>query len=72
MAMAEAAGQETRVLTGLKWIFFAIGLSCLLLFLLEPDIHAHPELVLLAGTGLLGALILRALGNLLGPSTEMD
>jgi hypothetical protein len=70
--MAEARGHETRVLSGLKWIFFSMGLVALVLFLMEPDIHAHPQLVLLAGTGLLGAVTLRALIGLLGPSPDLE
>ncbi len=60
------------MLTGVRWIFFAIGLGSLVLFVLDPDIHAHPQLVLLAGTGLLGALTLWGLAGLLGPSTGFD
>lgn len=65
-------GNETRVLDGLKWIFFALGLGSMLMFLLEPDIHAHPELVLLGGTGLLGALSLRALAAVLRPTPDTE
>lgn len=63
---------ETGVLNGLKWVFFTLGLGALVLFLLDPDIHAHPELVLLAGTGLLGSLSLRALGSIMGPGSDID
>jgi len=70
--MSDVGDGETRVLEGLQWIFFALGLSSLVLFLFEPDIHAHPQLVLLAGTGLLGSLILRALVGLFGPSVDLD
>jgi hypothetical protein len=66
--MPEARGQELRVLTGVKWIFLALGAGSLALFLLEPDLHAHPQLVLLAGTGLLGALMLHGLSGILGPT----
>lgn len=64
--------QETRVLTGVKWIFFSIGLGSLVAFLMDPDIHAHPQLVLLAGTGLLGSILLGALADLLGPSPDLE
>ena len=70
--MAEAMGRETRVLNGLKWIFFSMGLVALVLFLIDPDIHAHPQLVLLAGTGLLGSLTLRALVGLFEPSPDLE
>lgn len=66
------AGQETRVLHGLKWIFFSMGLVSLVVFLMDPDIHAHPQLVLLAGTGLLGSVSLRALIGLFGPSPDPE
>jgi hypothetical protein len=56
-----------RVLTGVKWIFFTLGAAALGLFLLEPDIHAHPQLLLLGGTGLLGTLTLHGLSGVLGP-----
>lgn len=70
--MANTAGQETRVLNGIRWIFLSMGVLALVLFLMDPDIHAHPQLVLLAGTGLLGALTLRALGSLLGASPDLE
>ncbi|MEM9452678.1 MAG: hypothetical protein AAGF11_00770 [Myxococcota bacterium] len=41
-------------------------------FLMDPDIHAHPQLVLLAGTGLLGSILLGALAGLLGPSPDLE
>lgn len=55
------------MLTGVKWIFFALGVVSLALFALEPDLHAHPQLVLLGGTGLLGTLMLHGLSAVLGP-----
>ncbi len=55
------------MLTYVKWIFFAMGVVSLVLFALEPDVHAHPELVLLGGTGLVGALMLHGLSAVLGP-----
>ncbi|MCX4240896.1 hypothetical protein [Paraliomyxa miuraensis] len=61
---------EIRVLTGVKWIFFALGSVALVLFLLDPDIGAHPQLVLLAGTGLLGTLTLHGLSGILGPTSR--
>jgi hypothetical protein len=64
--MPEARGQETRILSGVKWIFFALGVVSLGLFLLEPDLHAHPQLVLVATTGLLGTLLLHGLTSVLG------
>jgi hypothetical protein len=64
--MPEARGQETRILTGVKWIFFTLGAVSLGLFLLEPDLHAHPQLVLVATTGLFGTLLLHALSGVLG------
>ncbi|MCA9705421.1 MAG: hypothetical protein KDK70_06220 [Myxococcales bacterium] len=70
--MTNTDGQETRVLNGLKWIFLSMGLVALVAFVLEPDVHAHPQLVLLAGTGLLGALTLRALSGLLGTRTDLE
>lgn len=66
------AGQETRVLNTVKWIFFSIGLVALVLFVIDPDIHAHPQLLLLAGTGLLGSVSLRALIGLFGPSPDLE
>lgn len=60
-------GQDLRVLTSVKWIFLVLGAGSLGLFLLEPDVHAHPQLVLLGGTGLLGALMLHGLSRVLGP-----
>lgn len=63
---------ETGVLNGLKWVFLALGLISVLLFALEPDIHAHPELVLMGFTGLLGALSLRALSGIMGPGSDID
>lgn len=64
--------QETGVLNGLKWVFFSLGLGSLVLFAFEPDIHAHPELVLMGGTGLLGALSLRGLIAIMGPGSDID
>lgn len=57
--------RETTVLRTLQWVFFGLGLACTVLFALDPDIHAHPQFVLLGGTGLLGALSLRVLRTLL-------
>ncbi len=68
--MEQGAGQETRVLTVVKWIFIALGAASLAVFLLEPDIHAHPQLVLMAGMGLTGSLILHALSGILGPTPK--
>jgi hypothetical protein len=59
--------RDLRVLTGVKWIFFAMGIVSLGLFALEPDIHQHPQLVLLGCTGLLGTLTLHGLSVVLGP-----
>ena len=61
---------ETRVLLGVKRIFFTLGFVSLVLFLLDPDFHAHPQLVLLAGTGLLGTLTLHGLSSILGPTSR--
>lgn len=72
LGMMEAEGKETRVLNGLKWIFLSMGLVSLVLFLMDPDIHAHPQLVLLAGTGLLGAVTLRGLIGLFTPSPDLE
>ena len=65
-------GKETGVLTGLSWIFLVLGLVSAILFILDPDIHAHPELVLLGGTGLFGAFSLRALSGIMGPGSDID
>ncbi len=70
VVMSEARGQETRVLTGVKWIFFTLGVVSAGLFLLEPDLHAHPQLVLVGATGLFGALLLHALSSVLGPGPK--
>lgn len=59
--------KDLRVLTGVKWIFFTMGAVSLALFALEPDIHVHPQLLLLGCTGLLGALMLHGLSAVLGP-----
>ena len=59
--------KDMRVLTGVKWIFFAMGAVSMILFALEPDIHAHPQLLLLGCTGLLGTLTLHGLSVVLGP-----
>lgn len=69
---ADRLDHETGILTGLKWVFFALGAICLVLFAFDPDIHAHPELVLLGGTGLLGSLSLKVLGVMLGPGSDID
>lgn len=63
-------GHETRVLTTVKWIFFTLGAVALVLFLLDPDLRAHPQLVLLAGTGLLGTLTLHGLSGILRPAKD--
>ncbi len=66
--MAQARNdRDMRVLRGVKWIFFTLGAIAALLFLLEPDFHAHPQLVLLAGTGLFATLMLHWLSAILGP-----
>ena len=59
--------KDMRVLTGVKWIFFAMGSVSLALFALDPDIHAYPQLLLLGFTGLLGTLTLHGLSVVLGP-----
>lgn len=59
--------KDLRVLTSVKWIFFTMGAVSLALFALEPDIHVHPQLLLLGCTGLLGALMLHGLSAVLGP-----
>ena len=69
LQMGQDMNKETRVLRVVKWIFLALGLGALIMFVLDPDIRAHPELVLLAGTGLTGALILHALIGILGPGS---
>lgn len=61
------SGHDLRVLTFVKWIFFALGAVSLGLFMLEPDIREHPQLLLLGGTGLLGTLTLHGLSRVLGP-----
>jgi hypothetical protein len=61
------SGQDLRVLTGVKRIFFVLGVGSLGLFSLEPDFHAHPQLVLLGCTALLGTLTLHGLSRVLGP-----
>jgi hypothetical protein len=58
--------QDLRVLDAVKWIFLAMGLVAAGLFALAPDPRAHPQLLLLGGTGLLGALMLHGLGRVLG------
>jgi hypothetical protein len=65
--MTEPRTKDLRVLTGVKWIFFTMGAVSLALFALEPDIHAHPQLLLLGCTGLLGTLTLHGLSAVLGP-----
>lgn len=59
-------GKETLVLRRVSWIFAGLGLACTGLFALEPDIHAHPQLVLLGVTGLVGTLVLRGLARVFG------
>jgi hypothetical protein len=61
------SGHDLRVLTGVKWIFFALGVLSIGLFLLEPDIRQNPQLLLLGGTGLVGTLTLHGLSRVLGP-----
>lgn len=63
---------ETKILHILQWVFFVLGLGAALGFLWEPDIHAHPELVLLGGTGLLGSLSLRVLRGMLRPGHDIE
>ena len=53
------------MLTGVSWIFLALGVISLGLFLREPNIHLHPQLALLGGTALLGVVTLRVLAHLL-------
>lgn len=63
---------DTRLLTRVSWIFFGLGTLGLLLFIRSPDIHAHPQLVLIAGTGLLGTVSLRVLAYLLREPPHPD
>ncbi len=61
-----AEGNETLVLRRVSWIFAGLGGLSAGLFALEPDIHAHPQLVLLGATGLVGTVVLRVLARLFG------
>lgn len=60
------------MLTGISWIFLALGVVSLALFLRDPDIHAHPQLALLAGTALFGVVSLRVLAYLLREPPHAD
>lgn len=56
---------DLRVLTGVKWLFFEFVVVSIALFLLEPDIREHPQVLLLAGTGLVVTLTLYGLSRVL-------
>jgi hypothetical protein len=51
---------------GISWIFLAMGLAALALFLRDPSIHRQPQLALLLTTGIVGAGMLRWFARLLG------
>jgi hypothetical protein len=57
---------ETRVMRAVSWIFLAMGIGALLLFLRDPSIHRQPQLALLLTTGLVGSAMLRWFARLLG------
>ena len=63
---------DTHVLRRVSWIFFGLGALGLLLFLRDPDIHAQPQFILIAGTGLLGTVTLRVLAFLLREPPHHD
>ncbi|MEM6989703.1 MAG: hypothetical protein AAF721_04380 [Myxococcota bacterium] len=67
-----APRSDTRILSRLSWVFGGLGALGLLLFVCNPDIHAHPQFVLIAGTGLLGTVSLRALAHLLREPPHPD
>jgi hypothetical protein len=56
---------DLRVLTGVKWLFFEFVVVSIALFLFEPDFREHPQLLLLASTGLVGTLTLYGLSRVL-------
>jgi hypothetical protein len=55
---------------GISWVFLALGIAALLLFLRDPSIHRQPQLALLLTTGIVGWAMLQWIARLLGGGRE--
>lgn len=53
------------MLRAVAWVMLFLGVAALLLFARAPDFQAHPGLVLLGTTGVVGCGVLRVLARLL-------